>query len=63
MAAVLVDAQVAAQADEYKNQGNTLFKEGKFADAVDAYSKAIETHGNNVRAAVSECFDTLFYYF
>ncbi len=35
------------QATEYKNKGNQAFKEGKFEDAVNYFTKAISANPND----------------
>ena len=35
------DPQPQLSAEEYKNQGNNLLREGKVQEAIDAYSKSI----------------------
>jgi len=39
------------QAEEFKVKGNEFFKHAKFAEAVEFYTKAIDTHSDSPKAA------------
>lgn len=43
------------EADEYKNQGNDLYKKRKFEEAIEMYSKAIETEPNDLTYYNNKC--------
>ncbi|XP_050314564.1 small glutamine-rich tetratricopeptide repeat-containing protein beta-like [Anthonomus grandis grandis] len=44
---VVVTEEQKAKAEEHKNKGNTLMKDGLYLEAIDEYTKAIEANPNN----------------
>lgn len=46
------DEEIIKQAEEYKTLGNEFFKNGKYQDAYDAYSKAIDCHVGGTKQSI-----------